>query len=236
MKKAIILAGGKGRRLLPYTTLIPKPLIPIGDTSIIEIIIRQLIKHGFEEIIISVNHMSGLMMAFLNEFAEFKGILKYSKEDKPLGTSGAISLIENLDSTFLVMNGDLLTDIDYNELIEFHNQRKSILTIASKSRSVDIDFGILDCNPLDSDFLTSYQEKPIRHYLVSAGIYIFEPMIKKYLEYNDPIDFPELVQKLLDNKENVSVYQHKGFWMDLGRKEDFDVAIQEFDKDRNRFV
>lgn len=230
--KAVILAGGKGTRLKPYTTVFPKPLMPINDKPILEIVIRQLKSHGFNEIIISVGHLAELIMTFLGDGSKFGIKIKYSREDKPMGTAGSLGLLkEELKETFLMMNGDVLTTLDFNELANYHKRNGAIVTIALNKRDVYIDFGVIK---LDDDSITEYVEKPKIDYLVSMGVYIFDSKILQYIKPDDYLDFPDLIKKLISNGETVKGYVYDGYWLDIGRPDDYERANQEIDAVYNK--
>jgi NDP-sugar pyrophosphorylase family protein len=214
--KAVILAGGKGTRLKPYTTVFPKPLMPLGDKPILEIIIRQLKSHGFDEVIITVGHLAELIMAFFNDGSKFSVEIDYSREDKPLGTAGGLGLIKKeLNETFLMMNGDVLTTLDFSDLVNYHKRNGAIATIALKKRDVKIDFGVVELD-VDNN-IVGYSEKPEIEYLVSMGVYAFEPIVLEYIKPNEYLDFPDLIKKLISNGETVKGYVYDGYWLDIGR-------------------
>jgi NDP-sugar pyrophosphorylase family protein len=180
--RAVILAGGKGTRLLPYTTVIPKPLMPVGDRPILELIIRQLKHYGFSRVTMAVGHLAELIEAYFGNGNKYGIKIDYSREDEPLGTIGSLSLIDTLDTTFLVMNGDVLTNLDYLKLVDFHKKNQAVATIASYNKEVKVDLGILE---MDEGFeLKDYIEKPTFKYDVSMGIYVFEPEILSFIEPN----------------------------------------------------
>ncbi len=227
--KAIILAGGKGKRLEPYTTILPKPLMPVGDFPILELILRQLRKYGFDEAILAVGHLAGLIQAYFGDGGSLGIKLKYHVEDEPLGTVGSLKALEDyiLDECFLVMNGDVMTDLDFRKVVEFHRQEKPALTIAVNKRDVFIDFGVVE---LDGKRIVGYREKPTLHYWVSMGIYVFDRRALSYIPKGDRMDLPELVIRLLKAGEKVSAYKYEGFWLDIGREEDFKRALVEFER------
>ena len=226
--KAIILAGGKGVRLMPYTTYIPKPLVPIKDVPILEIILKQLISYGFKDITISVGHLAGLIEAYFQNLGIKKlAKLKYVVENKPLGTAGSLSLLKGMDRTFLVMNGDILTTLDYRKLIDFHKKSGSILTIATYKKSVNIDLGVMEV--AENNVIRRYIEKPKESFKVSMGIYVYEPAVMNYIKSGKYLDFPTLVNKLLKAGEKVSSFPFEGYWLDIGRHEDYAKAQKEFD-------
>ncbi len=225
--RAVILAGGKGTRLAPYTAILPKPLMPIGEQSILEIIIRQLKHYGFKRVTVALGHLSHLVKAVLGNGEQFGIEIDYSIEDAPLGTSGPLALIPNLEETFLVMNGDVFTDLKLAEMLKFHRENKAVATIASHKRSVNINYGVIRRNGLR---VTEYDEKPVINYEVSMGVYIFEPEVLKHINSGCYLDFPDLVRILVDAGGAVLSYPYDGIWFDLGRPEDFQ-DVQEIYKD-----
>ncbi|HEX55173.1 MAG: nucleotidyltransferase family protein [Candidatus Altiarchaeales archaeon] len=232
--KAVILAGGRGTRLEPYTTILPKPLLPVGDVPILDIVIRQLVSHGFNEITLAVGYLAELIMSYVGDGSRYGIKISYSKEKKPLGTAGPLAQIDGLDETFLVMNGDILTTLDYSKLIDFHKKMRGIATIAMRKRNVKIDFGVIEIN--NRNELEDYTEKPTLHYLVSMGIYIFEPEVLKFIEPNQKLEFPDLVKKLINNKKKVFGYLSDDYWLDIGRHEDYERAQREFDSIKNSLI
>jgi NDP-sugar pyrophosphorylase family protein len=232
--RALILAGGKGTRLAPYTTVLPKPLMPIGEMPILEIVMRQLVQHGFIDLTLAVGYLAELLMAYCGDGSKFGARIDYSREDQPLGTAGPIALVPNLNETFLVMNGDLLTTIDYSAMLKNHRERGALATIACFQRDVKIDLGVID---VDSDnWVADYIEKPTFHYTVSMGIYIFEPAILNYIPLGQHLDLPELVLKLLKEEQRVNVFNFDGSWLDIGRHDDYERAIEEFARHPQDFL
>lgn len=232
--RAVILAGGKGTRLAPYTTVLPKPLMPIGEMPILEIVIRQLQRHGFNDLTLAVGYLAELLMAYCGDGSKFNVKLNYSREEQPLGTAGPISLVPDLNDTFLVMNGDLLTTIDYSAMLKYHKERGAIATVACYERDVKIDLGVIE---MDADnWVANYIEKPTYHYSVSMGIYLFEPEILNYIEKNQRLDLPELVLKLMKDNKKVNVFNFDGYWLDIGRHDDYQRAIEEFSTHREKFL
>ena len=232
--RAVILAGGKGTRLKPYTTVFPKPLVPIDDMPIVEIVIRQLKYHGFTRVTMSVGHLAELLMAYFGDGSKLGVRIEYSKEDQPLGTTGALALIPDLDQTFLAMNGDILTTLDYRELVAYHRRTGAVATIAMHKRSVKIDLGVLETN--EQNELTGYIEKPVYDYRVSMGIYVFEPRILQYIKPGERLDLPDLIHLLLQNGEKVVGYPYAGYWLDIGRPDDYEQAVEEFSRMRWQFL
>jgi NDP-mannose synthase len=226
--KTVILAGGKGTRLAPYTTIFPKPLVPIGERPILEIIIRQLVGQGLGDIILSVGHLGELIEAyFQNGHRNIPGLkLEYCREKQPLGTAGPLAMIPGLDETFLAMNGDILTTLNYRELIRHHKEQKAALTIAMHQKDVRIDLGVLEINA--NGELSSYNEKPLFSFEVSMGVYVYEPHVLQYIPKGCYLDFPDLVRVLLDKGEKISGYRSQDYWLDIGRREDYELAQQEY--------
>lgn len=227
--KTVILAGGKGTRLRPYTTVFPKPLMPINDKPILEIIIRQLRSHGFEEVIISVGHLAELIIAFFNDGSKYGINIEYVREDKPLGTAGPLSLMKDrLNETFLMMNGDVLTTLDYSIFMNHHIASRAVATIALNKRPMKIDFGVPQ---VETDGrIVGYIEKPEIDYLVSMGVYAFEPEVLKYITPHDYLDFPDLIKRLISNGETVKAYVYDGHWLDIGRPEDYEQASRDIEE------
>ncbi len=232
--KAVILAGGKGTRLAPYTVVFPKPLMPLGDTPILEVVIRQLRRHGFDDVIMAVGHLAELIMAYFNDGRRFGVRISYSKEETPLGTAGPLALIPGLDETFLVMNGDVLTTLDYSELVRYHHQSGAIATIAMHERAVRIDLGVIESD--ETNRVIGYIEKPTYQYRVSMGIYVFDPRVLRYIPRGERLDFPDLVLKLLAAGERVMGYPYDGYWLDIGRADDYAQAAEEFARLRSQFL
>jgi NDP-sugar pyrophosphorylase family protein len=224
--RTVILAGGRGTRLRPYTTIIPSPLVPVGDMPILEIVIRQLRHAGITDIVMAVGHLAELLEAYFGDGSRLGMRIAYSREVIPLGTAGPLALIPWLDETFLVMNGDVLTTIDYTALIAAHRRSDALATIATHRRDVRIDLGVIETDA--SGRPTDYIEKPTYHYRVSMGIYIFEPAALGYIPQGQRFDFPELILRLLAAGQPVQSFPFDGYWLDIGRPDDYEQAIEEF--------
>lgn len=224
--KAVVLAGGRGARLAPYTKILPKPLMPIGDMPILEILLRQMKNAGIDEVILTVGHLAQLLQAFFQDGENLGIKIRYSFEDHPLGTAGPLSLVEGLDNTFLVTNGDVLTTLSLNELVDAHRKSGATATIAMHKRQVKVDLGVIETN--GSNEIVGYIEKPVYDFHVSMGIYVFEPKVIQYIEKNHYLDFPDLVLRLLDAGERVIGYPYDGYWQDLGRPDDYEQAVADF--------
>ena len=232
-KRAIILAGGMGTRLKPYTVVLPKPLMPIGDYPILEVIIRQLAAQGFTRITLTVNHQAEIIKAFCGDGKKWGISIDYSLEDKPLSTMGPLSLIKDLPEDFLVMNGDILCDINYGNFFDEHVKNKELFTISSFVRNQVNLYGVLDTS---QGYLSGFREKPVTTFEVSMGIYMLNKKIMNFIPYNEPYGFDKLMLDLLSKKEKVSVKQYSGYWLDIGRPDDYMQAIEEFDKMKSHFL
>lgn len=233
-KRAIILAGGTGTRLRPYTVVLPKPLMPVGDYPIIEVIIRQLSYYGFDHITITVNHKAEIIQAFLGDGSKWNIKIDYSLEDKPLSTMGPLKLMKDLPDDFLVMNGDVLTDLNFDQFYNFHKGQGQIFSIAAKSRIEKSEYGVLDLNT--DNYLTGFREKPEYHYTVSMGIYMAKKAVLEYIPDNTAFGFDHLMLELLDKKQPVFIHKHDGYWLDIGRPDDYIQAIDEFDQFKSKFI
>ena len=233
-KRAIILAGGKGTRLRPYTVVLPKPLMPISEYPILEIIIRQLARNSFNEITIAVNHQADIIKAYFGDGSKWNIDINYSLETIPLSTMGPLKLIKDLPENFLIMNGDILTDLNFSELFDYHLKRKNLFTISSCKRRHKADFGVLEINKKNE--LISFKEKPIVEYLVSMGIYCANREIIKIIPKNVEYGFDDLMIKLIELKKPAEVKHFNGYWLDIGRRDDYMKAIDEFEKIRNRVL
>lgn len=233
--KAVILAGGKGTRLAPYTKVLPKPLMPIGDIPIMEVILRQMVNAGVSEVILTVGHLAELLRAFFKDGSQFGLKIDYSVEEQPLGTAGPLSLVaDRLTETFIVSNGDVLTTLNLRELVGAHRSSGAAATIASHRRQVKIDLGVLQTD--DDNKLTGYLEKPAYVFFVSMGIYVFEPRVLEHIPANQYLDFPDLVLKLIAAGETVRSYPFEGYWQDLGRPDDYERAVSDFDRLSERIL
>ena len=227
-KRAIILAGGKGTRLKPYTLALPKPLVPIDDKPILEIIINQLKDNGFDHITITVNHLADIIKAFFGNGSKWGIKIDYSLEEKPLSTMGPLSLIKNLPDNFLIMNGDVLSDIDFSQFYNFHISRKSIFTISSYTREEKTDFGVLKFD--SKNYLNNFKEKPTMKYDVSMGIYCASKEILHYIPYNESYGFDNLMLDLMKSNKPPLIKRHNGYWLDIGRPDDYEKACNDIYK------
>jgi NDP-mannose synthase len=224
--KVVILAGGAGTRLAPYTSVLPKPLLPIGDRAILEIVVGQLRRQGFVDLTFSVGHLAHLIQAVFGNGASRGVDITYVREDVPLGTAGSLRLIEGLDKTFLMLNGDLVTTLDFRELVRTHEASNNVLTIATRQRQVKIDYGVLgvEAGAGDQQRIVRFDEKPVLDWMVSMGIYVLEPKALEFIPGTGHFDFPDLVHNLIDAGAPIGAFVYHGLWLDIGRHEDYEQA------------
>lgn len=226
--KAIILAGGKGTRLKPYTTVIPKPLVPVGDKAILEILIAKLKKYGITDITVCINHLAELIMAYFGDGEKWGVKIEYSIEDKPLSTVAPIKLLKNLPDNFFIMNGDLLTDLDFRGLYDYHLRNKALLTVATYKRKPKIDFGVIDIDN-NKNVAIGFKEKPEYELNVSMGVYVFNKKLLDFVPDDKPFGFDDLMLRLLDEKQTIKVYPYDGYWLDIGNPDDYEKACQDIE-------
>jgi len=232
--QAIMLAGGKGTRLKPFTNFFPKPLVPIGDVPILEILIRQLAKHGIKDIVILTGHLAELIEAYFGNGSKFGVRIKYFREPAPLNTAGALAFVEKLDEDFLVMNGDILTTLDFSDMMAQHKKNKALATIAIFKRTVKIDFGVIERN--ESGDLSAYVEKPSYDKFVSMGINILNKKALRFIKKGEPISMPDLMMKIKESGEKIRCYEFSDYWLDIGRVDDYEQAQREYEANKKRFL
>ena len=233
-RRAILLAGGKGTRLKPLTICLPKPLVPVGDYPILEIIVRQLAHFGFSHLTMAVNHHAELIRAFFGDGSRWGVTIDYAFEEEPLGTMGPLKRIENLPDHFLVMNGDVLTDLDFAAFLDAHVQADRLFTVAAYQREECSEYGVLQ---LDADGrIIGFQEKPVVSYDVSMGIYGVSRRILSRIPQDGPFGFDHLMLRLIADETYSSVQRFDGYWMDIGRPDDYARVVQEFDDMRERLL
>lgn len=225
--RAVILAGGMGTRLKPYTTIIPKPLVPLGnEMPILEVVIRQLAAHGFTRITLAVNHLANLIMAFFGDGARWGVQIDYSLEDRPLSTIGPLTLIPDLPEHFLVMNGDILCDLDYRDFFDHHVNSGHDVTVSVFKRDAKIDFGVLKYS--EENRITEFIEKPVYHFDVSMGINCLSRRVVDSLPKGEPYGFDNLIIDGIRTGKKIYARPFDGFWLDIGRPDDYDRANETF--------
>jgi NDP-mannose synthase len=238
VSKAVVLAGGRGTRLAPYTSILPKPLMPVGDRSILELVVDQLGGAGIRDITFCVGYLSHLIRAVFDHRDSDGVEIDYVHEHEAMGTAGPLRLVGDLDETFIAMNGDVLTNLDYAELVRYHQQHGNALTIATHDRRIKIDYGVLHLQQLGINGhmqhrITEFQEKPEIVSTVSMGIYVMEPSVIDFVPEGQAFDLPDLVQALLRAKQPVGAYKYDGLWFDIGRKEDYERAVTAWSRHEN---
>lgn len=233
--RAVILAGGLGTRLRPYTTVLPKPLVPVGDRPILEHILRRLYACGVRTVDLCVGHLGELIQVYFSEADSLPTNLelRWHREDEPLGTAGALRLIPDLDGTFIAMNGDVLTTLDYRELVAFHERSGAALTVATHARRVDIDLGVIES---DGERIVGYREKPKLDYEVSMGIYVYNGRALAHLPAEGPCQFPDLVHRLLDAGEEVAGFRSDAEWYDIGTPDEHRRAVEAYEGSPETFA
>lgn len=227
--KAVILAGGKGTRLRPYTTVIPKPLVPVGNRTIFEILINRLKKCGVTELTICVNHLAELIISYFGNGNKWGVKIEYSMESKQLGTVAPIRMIRNLPENFLVMNGDLLTDLDFRKLYDYHLKNESLITIATYKRTEKVDFGVMEIDK-SKNIVLDFKEKPEYELNVSMGVYVLNKKVLNKIPLNEQFGFDNLMLTLLKDKQTIKVYPYDGYWLDIGRPDDYEKANKDIEK------
>jgi NDP-sugar pyrophosphorylase family protein len=233
-RRAVILAGGRGTRLRPYTVVLPKPLMPIGEYPILEVIVRQLSRAGFTHVTMAVNHQAELIKAYFANGERWGLTIDYSQEFQPLGTMGPLKLIPDLPPHFLVMNGDILSDLNYANFFDEHVERDEIFTISSIGREHQIDYGVLEAS--EAGWLSGFREKPTTRYLVSMGIYMVSSRVLQYIPSGISYGFDNLMLDLLAAQRPARVRSFDGYWLDIGRHEDYARAIDEFEAMKECFI
>jgi NDP-sugar pyrophosphorylase family protein len=227
----VIFAGGRGARLAPYTSILPKPLMPVGERAILEIVIEQLAQHGVRKVSLCVGYLAHLIEAVFDHRDNRDVQIEYVHERHALGTAAPLLLVDGLDDTFIAMNGDVLTTLDYGDLVRHHRERGNVLTIATHERTIKIDYGMLDLDVMSR--VRGFHEKPEITSSVSMGVYVIEPAALEYIPEDRPFDFPDLVQELLEADEQVGAYRYRGMWFDIGRHDDYERATDAWSRNGN---
>ena len=232
--RAIILAGGRGTRLRPLTISFPKPLVPLGGMPILELVVRQLKAAGFERITLSTGYLAELIRAYFGDGSRWGLLIDSVHEEKPLSTAGPLRLVPDLPEHFLVMNGDLLTDLDYAALLREHAASGAAATVATKTREAVTDFGIVEADARGD--LARWIEKPTHSYQVSMGVYALSRATVGLIREDEAIGMPDLLMRAVGEGRRVACHRFAGYWLDIGRVEDYETAQQEFEQRRDRLV
>lgn len=234
-----MFAGGQGARLLPYTYVLPKPLLPVGDKPILQVIIDQLRQAGIEEVVLATGHMSALIETYFGDGADHGVAISYHREREPLGTVGALAEIPEFQEPFIMMNGDVLTDTTlYDHLVGAHREARAAMTIATKCQEIDIDYGVLGLGEQlgAARRIERIDEKPRYSWPVSMGIYVVEPRVQRLVQPGRRMDFPDLITRMIDIGETVAAYEHDGYWMDIGHLHHLEAAVQDFETAADAFA
>jgi NDP-sugar pyrophosphorylase family protein len=230
--RVVMLAGGQGSRLLPYRTIVPKPLLPVGDRAVLDLVLSQLARHDFTDVTIAVGVLAPLIRAMFGDGGRHGITIRYSQEHEPLGTAGVLRQLD-LDEPFLMMNGNVLTTLDFKALFEAHRQSGNAVTVAANFREVRADFGVLDLDVADGTHTTrvaSYVEKPATTYSVSMGIYAMEPVVRDFIDEHEQLGLPELISRVIAGGHRVGAFRHDGVWLDMRRREDYERAQERYDE------
>lgn len=230
--KAVIQAGGRGTRLRPYTLVLPKPMMPVGEMPVIELLLKWLRRSGISEVLITTGHLGHLLQSLCGDGSHWDLQIEYSEETEPLGTIGALNLVrERLNETFLVLNGDLITDMDLRRFVGFHRSHEDSLTVGVTEQKVKVDLGVIETQ--EGHRICGFREKPEYSYDVSMGIYCMDPDILELIPNGVPFGFDDLMFRMLDNDKPARIYRHQGQWMDIGRAEDFARAQELAEQDES---
>lgn len=236
-RRVVVLAGGAGTRLRPYTAVLPKPLMPVGDRPVLDIVLRQLRAAGAEHVTIATGYLAELIETFCGDGRAYGLKIDYFREREPLGTVGALATIDDLEEPFMVMNGDVLTDMSYEALMTDHRASGAAATIATTGRTIEVTLGVMHFQDVRDDArVTDYTEKPTLYYEASMGVYAFDPGVLRFIEPNVRLDFPDLILRLIAAKEHVHAHRPDAYWLDLGRHDDYELAMAEFEAMRDRLL
>ncbi len=234
MTRAVIQAGGKGTRLYPYTAVLPKPLMPIGDAPILEIVVQQLVHHGFRDLTITIGHLGHLIMAVLGDGSRFGARIDYARESKPRGTIGALSGLRDLHEPVLVMNGDLLTDFHFRDFMNAHRAGEADLSVGVYHKEIPVSLGVLDLD--ENNKAIGFREKPVLKFPCSMGIYAISPGLLPLIPRSGVFGFDDLMGLCLSRRIEVRAHPFDGLWLDIGRPEDYAGAAQMYHEHHERLL
>lgn len=231
--KVVLLAGGKGTRLRPLTVVFPKPLVPLGDMPILDILLTRLKNLGFDAVTISTGYLAEMIRSLCGTGEKYGLDIDYVHEDHPLGTAGALSLIDGTPENFIVMNGDLLTTLDFNRMKAYHEEQDADVTIAIYKREISIDFGVVET---ENGIFKGFREKPKLHHDVSMGVNILSHRVMEHVKHNEYLDMPDLILKVHENGGKVCCFQEDCYWLDIGRMDDYAQAQTDYIENRALFL
>ncbi len=229
--QAVLMAGGEGRRLRPITAVLPKPLVPVGDLSVLEMVLRQLRHYGFDEAVLCVGHRAELVMAVVGDGHRFGLNVRYHVEERPLGTLGALAELEGLADSFLVMNGDVCTDLDFGALLRWHRSHRSSASVAAYRRREKLELGVLEIDP-SQQRLVGFREKPDYEFWVAMGVNAFDAKVLDLIPKGEPFGFDDLMATMLAGRRGVRIFPYDGFWLDIGRPDDYERMLDELPRRR----
>jgi dTDP-glucose pyrophosphorylase len=225
--EVVLIAGGMGTRLRPLTDNFPKPLLKVGTKPILEIIIDNFIEYGFNRFTVSVNYRSDLIEEHFGDGSKWGVKIKYIHETKRMGTAGALSMMDHQpEMPFFVMNADLLTKINFHQLLAFHKEQKAAATMCVRQYEYQVPYGVVNINDHQ---LVNIEEKPVHHFFINAGIYVLDPQVLKYIPKDEYFDMPQLFEKIVADQKQAAVFPIREYWLDIGQKHDFDKANNEFE-------
>jgi NDP-sugar pyrophosphorylase family protein len=226
----VILAGGQASRLHSFRTVVPKPLMPVGDRAALDLVLRHVANHGFTDVTLAVGDLAPLIHALFGTGEGLGLSIRYSQEHEALGTAGVLGLLE-LDEPFVVMNGNILTTLDLGALVAAHAASGDTVTVAAHRRSVIADYGVLELSEdADGTLVTAYREKPATSHAVSMGVYVMEPEARDVIATGERLGLPELIERLVARGDRVGAYRFDGLWLDLRRREDYEAAVARYDE------
>lgn len=225
----VLMAGGRGKRLMPLTEEVPKPLLDVGGKPILETIVDNFVRQGFHRFYLSVNYRAEMLKAHFGDGSAFGCEIRYLDENEPLGTAGPLGLIEERPtSPLLVMNGDLLTKVDFDALLNYHLQHGAAATMAVREYDFEVPFGVVR---LDGSRILEIEEKPVHRFHVNAGIYVIEPEVLELIEPHAPLDMPDAFRRLMRHGRETAVFPVREYWVDIGRLDDLDRAKRDFEQE-----
>jgi dTDP-glucose pyrophosphorylase/CBS domain-containing protein len=227
--QAVIMAGGMGTRLRPLTDNVPKPMLPVGERPLAELIIEKLRDAGIRRVNISTHYMPEKIKDHFRNGIGFGVDVTYTNEDRPLGTAGALGLIDPPTEPLLVINGDILTGVDFQAMMEFHQQHRAALTIAVRKYELDVPYGVV---ATEGAYVTELQEKPLYQFFVNAGIYLLEPSVHNLIPRGEHMDMPELIKRILERRHVVVSFPIHEYWLDIGKPDDYLKAQQDIEQKR----
>ena len=219
--EAVIMAGGTGTRLRPLTEDLPKPMLPVGDRPLLELIIDQLRQAGIKQVHLTTHYKRDLIAQHFGDGASFGVDINYVEEERPQGTAGALSRLDGLTGPLLVINGDILTQVDFRALLDFHQEHQAELTVAVREYESSVPYGVVET---DGVAVTAIREKPVTRHLINAGIYLLEPEVHKHIPPSQPYDMPDLINYLLSQGRRVVSFPIREYWLDIGQQEEYQQA------------